>query len=44
MKDYCVGCYHCYNGECIKGKRDYCPATSIKAQRRKERKLKEERK
>jgi hypothetical protein len=36
MKDYCIGYYHCYNGECIRGKGDYCPANYIKTQRRKE--------
>ena len=38
MKDYCIGCYHCYNGECIRGKGEYCPASSIKAERRKQKK------
>lgn len=38
MKDYCIGCYWCYNGECIKGRGEYCPASSIKAARRKAKK------
>ena len=41
IKDYCIGCYHCYNGECIRGKGDYCPANEIKRQRREAKKLKE---
>ena len=40
MKDYCIGCYHCYNGECIRSKGDYCPANEIKRQRREAKKQK----
>lgn len=38
IKDYCIGCYWKFNNECIRGKGDYCPASSIKAERRKQRK------
>ena len=35
IKDYCIGCYWKYNDECIKPRGEYCPASSIKAERRK---------
>ena len=41
IKDYCIGCYWKYNNECIKPRGEYCPANSIKAERRKAKKKEE---